>query len=207
MKKYLYLFWFSLFVSLSAQNFIINGKYTKSFEGRFESSHTLELLFAPIPDVINIGVFFGIASLSFDFDEYKWSDFYEETNTRAIGGFIAYISPLTKIDYEFLQPIYLSLAMAKVSDRGLLSGGGYMFTPPGYAYPSSKNEKNWIISSGYKISFSKDKFLFLFGIGYHYREYDLTFSEYGDENYSINHYSIHQIEKFFKFDIGLQFVF
>ncbi|MBU0473361.1 MAG: hypothetical protein KKF62_04295 [Bacteroidetes bacterium] len=202
MKKYLYLFYFGLFISISAQNFIINVKHTKSFEENFGSTNIIEVLFAPTPEVFNIGVFAGFVTLSFNFDGYKWVASYEDTNTRIISGLIAYIYPLKLIDYEPIQPIYLSLAMANVSKHGILPGGGYMYNPPGYVYPGSKNEKSWIISSGYKIPYKKVNFLL--GFGYQFREYDLTFTYI--ENDGSKRYSIHQKEKFFLINIGLQII-
>ncbi len=205
MKKYLFLFFFTLHISLLAQNFMINGKFSKPFNEHYERAYILEAVFATNNNAYSVGVFLGIAKVNFNFDGYHWASSYSEESTKAIVGIITYIYPLYLTNLDVLQRIYLSFTWANIADQGVFQGGGYMFAGSGYAYPNSKNEKIWIISSGYKIPYKSVNFLL--GLGYQHREYALTFRKYAGGTNSPTYHSIHQIEKSLQIDIALQYIF
>ncbi len=203
MKKYLFLFLFTLHISLLAQNFMINGKFSKPFNEHYERAYILEAVFATNNNAYSIGVFLGVAKVNFNFEKY-WASSYSEATTKYITGIITYIYPLYLTNLDVLQRIYLSFTWATIADYGVFPGGGYMFPGTGYVFPNSKNEKIWIISSGYKIPFKSVNFLL--GLGYQHREYNLEFDEYDNNNY-VNTHIIHQIEKSLQIDIALQYIF
>ena len=206
MKKYIVLIYLSLNISLSAQNFVIGGKFSISIHKNLDRISVIEGLVATNNNAYSIGFFLGLAKLDFNFDDYDWAASYEDTYTKYIVGLTTYIYPLNQTHLDFLRKIYLSFTWAQISDHGPIPGGGYMFWGTCYTYPGSSNENIWIISSGYKIRFKSVNILL--GIGYQHREYDLSFDEYGGiDGYFIERYYVHQIEKFFQIDIGLQFVF
>ena len=205
MKKYLLLFLLSSLTSLSAQNFIINGKFSKPYNENYNKAYILEALVATNNNAYSIGAFLGLADLDFNNYGYDWAASYEDTGTKYIYGFITYIYPLNQSNLDFLRPIYLSLTWAQISDHGPFPGGGYMYSGTGYVYPNSRNENLWILSSGYKIHLGKINLLL--GIGYQHREYDLEFDEYGgDDGFYIDSYSIPQVENSVQIDVALQFI-
>jgi hypothetical protein len=202
MKKYFYMFLLSSFVSTTAQNIVINGKLSKPFNENYENAYTFEALLAT-SNIFSVGILLGFADIHYNIEGYNW--FYSTDNdmTKGIIGVVTYIYPLSQTNYNFLEPIYLSLSWSKISDSP--SAGGYMFAFKGYTYPNSQNENIWTFSSGYKINLEFVNLLL--SVGYQYRGYDLEFREYEGGTIPPIYHSIHQIEKSVQIDVGLQYVF
>jgi len=203
MKKYFYMFLLSLFVSTSAQNIVINGKFSKPFNENYDNAYTLEALLAT-SNIFSVGILLGFADLHYNIERYNW--FYSTDNdmTKGILGVVTYIYPLSQTNNNFLGPIYISLTWAKISDRSGTGSADHVFDESGYMFPNSQNDNIWTFSSGYNID---AKILnILFSVGYQYRKYDLRFDDYEEGDY-INTHWIHQIEKSVQIDVGLQYVF
>jgi|GEM_PF-4027454 len=204
MKKYFYMFLLSSFLSTSAQNIVINGKFSKPFNENYENAYTLEALLVT-SNIFSVGILLGFAEIHYNIEGYNW--FYSTDNymTKGILGVATYIYPLSQTDLRFIKPIYLSLTWSKISDRSGSGSAGHVFDESGYLFPNSQNENIWTFSSGYKIDLEFVNLLL--SIGYQYREYDLEFREYEGGTIPPIYHSIHQIEKSVQLDVGLQFVF
>jgi hypothetical protein len=200
MNKYLYFFFFFFYISLAAQNFVLNGKYSKSYNENYENSYTIEGLIS-FNKLFDIGLFAGYSKLHFN--GYEWAQKGDNDMTKNIYGIVTYFYPLESVSDKFLQPIYISFLGAKIADYSSFGGGGFMFMGDGYTYPNTKNDYLLTFSCGYKIDLNIVNILF--AIGYQHREYDLVFKEY--DSYVIARYSIHKVENSVQVDIGLQFVF
>ncbi len=205
MKKYIFLFFSISFISLSAQNFIVGGKFTNPFNENFKNFYAFETLISTNNNAYSIGAFFGSATIDFNINKYKWVYGVGNATNKNIYGFISYIYPLHKINSEFFNPLFLSFTWAHIDDypssAPAMPG---MSAESGYNYPNSLNDNIWIISFGYKIDI---KFInLLLEIGYQHREYDLKFDEYDNNHNYIERYNIHQIEKSFQLDIALQYI-
>ncbi len=203
MKKYLYVFLLSSFLSISAQNIVLNGKFSKPFNKNYEKAYTLEALIATNNNVFSVGILFGFADIHFNTDGYNWVYSKHNDMTKGIIGVITYIYPLSQTNFNILKPIYLSLSWSGINDSGY-GGAGMVFYETGYIFPDSQSDNILTFSSGYKIDVKVINILF--SVGYQYRKYDLRFDEYNEGNFR-NTYLIPQIEKSVQLDIGLQYVF
>ncbi len=206
MKKHLILFFLILHISLSAQNFIIGGKFTSPFNENFKNFYAFETLISTNNNAYSIGAFFGSATIDFNINGYEWVHGVDDATKKNIYGFISYIYPLHQINNKIFNPLFLLFTWAHIDDypssAPAMPG---ISAESGCHYPNSRNDDIWIISLGYKINM---KFInLLLGMDYQHREYDLKFDEYDNNHNYIKRYSVHQIEKSFQINVTLQYVF
>ncbi len=148
----------------------------------------------------------GLAKLSFtEFDEP--SNEYE----RVIFGVVSHYNPFGNFNNEYINPIFVGLRVAKISEYSIRDwgiGGSLWDDYPGIYDRRTKQDYLLNISLGYKFNF--EKINFLLELGWHHREYNLSYQKnYYDENMYLirEHIKIPKIENTVFIETGLQFVF
>ena len=199
-RKTIYLILFFSTVSLSAQNFILNAKYNRSFNSRIDSKFNIEGLLS-INNRFDIGLFVGAANV-------EVNEINQSTHkvSKGIYGITSYFYPFNKMDYpKFLSILFFSLKIAKVSDRTLTMEGSGLPSDNERHSINNENDKLFALSVGIKADL--DFVNILCEIGYQHRTYNITYTLFEEEGERGQFNKlISKSEDSIFIEIGLQFV-
>ncbi len=199
-RKTIYLILLFSTVSLSAQNFILNAKYNKSFNSRIDSKFIIEGLLSFNNNRFDIGLFLGATNV-------EVNEISHSTNKVAKGiyGITSYYYPFNKEDYsKILSILFLSLKIAKVRDKTLDIYGRLPSDNVRYSI-NSENDKLFTFSVGGKADFYFVNIIC--EIGYQHRMYDFTYTLFEEDgNSGLLKKQIAKSEDSIFIEIGLQLV-